>query len=82
MIRLNLGFIRSSSLPGVVGLCSGDLSNIAAIVNEAQERLINDPMAPDEGWWGSWAAMRFSVSVTNRRAYVITPNNINKTTHV
>ncbi len=76
MIRLNLGFIRSSSLPGVVGLCAGDQSGVAGIVNEAQERLINDPLAPDEGWWGSWGRMRFNVSVSNRHAYITTPNNI------
>jgi len=72
--------IRSSSLPGVVGLCANDLSAIAAIVNEAQERLINDPLAPDEGWWGGWATMAFNVTVqssgTVRHGYITAPSEV------
>ncbi len=36
-----------------------------AIVNESQERLISDPLAPDEGFLGSWAKMAFTVSRTS-----------------
>jgi len=49
---------------------------VAAITNEAQERLINDPMAPDEGWWGGWARMNFNVQATNRYAYITTPREV------
>lgn len=78
MMRLTLGAIRASSLPGSVGLCAADGSSVAAIVNEAQERLLNDPMAPDEGWWGGWGRMVFNVTVSsgNRYAYITTPNDI------
>lgn len=76
MIRLNLGFIRSSSLPGSVGLCASDIGSVAAIVNEAQERLLHDPMAPDEGFWGGWGRMVFNVTVSNRNGYIITPTDI------
>lgn len=68
--------VRSSPLPGAVGLCAGDISNVASIVNEAQERLLNDPMAPDEGWWGGWARMTFNATVTNRYAYIVTPQDV------
>lgn len=76
MNRPTLSLVKSSSLPGRVGLCATDTTAVAMIVNEAQERLLNDPMAPDEGWWGGWATMRFNVQVTNRYAYVITPHDI------
>jgi len=76
MIRLNLGFIRSSSLPGAVGLCGADIASISGIVNEAQERLLHDPMAPDEGWWGGWGRMVFNVNVSNRNGYIVTPKDI------
>lgn len=76
MIRLTLGMIRSSSFPESVGICASDVSRVANYVNECQERLINDPMAPDEGWWGGWARMQFTVSLTNRYAYITTPHDI------
>jgi len=67
---------RSSALPGAVGICATDISSVAAIVNEAQERLINDPLAPDEGFWGGWARMVFNVQVTNRVGYIVTPQEV------
>ena len=77
MMRLTLGAVRASSLPSAVGLCAADGSSVAAIVNEAQERLLNDPLAPDEGWWGGWARMVFNVTVgQGRYAYITTPNDI------
>lgn len=53
---------RASGLPDAIGVCSTDINSIRASVNEAQERLINDPLAPDEGWFGGWARMAFTVS--------------------
>lgn len=47
------------SLP--VGICASDIPGLAALANLTQERLIKDPMAPDEGWWGGWARMAFNV---------------------
>lgn len=57
--------IRASSLGQSVGFCTGNLSQIASIVNEAQERLMMDPMCPEEGWWGMWGTMAFNVQVIN-----------------
>ncbi len=45
-----------------------------SLVNEAQERLINDPLSPDEGWWGSWARMAFTVSRASPT--IVTPQGI------
>ena len=44
--------------------------------NDAQERLLIDPLCPDEGWYGGWVTMNLSVSVTNGAAYVVTPREI------
>ena len=62
MQRPRLFDFRSSTGPQALGLCATDITSIAAVVNEAQERLINDSLAPDEGWWGGWARMAFTVS--------------------
>jgi len=61
-------------MPQSVGLCATDISSIAAYANEACERLINDPTAPDEGWIGGWAKMAFTVSRTEPNIY--TPQGI------
>lgn len=45
-----------------MGLCQEDTASLAALVNEAQETLLNDPLQPDEGWWGTWIRTRFIVS--------------------
>ena len=45
-------------------------------MNEAQERLIMDPLAPDEGWYGGWAHMRFNVTVTNHTGKITTPREV------
>lgn len=76
MIRLNLGFIRSSSLPSAVGICAGDISNVAMFVNMAQERLLHDPMAPNEGYVGGYATMVFNMAVSNRHGYIVAPHDI------
>lgn len=76
MNRPRLYDVRSSSLAQAVGLCATDITSIAAIVNEAQERLINDPLAPEEGWWGSWVRMAFNVSQTG--PYIYTPREVSR----
>lgn len=76
MQRLRFVDIRLSSLPDTIGLCTSDGARVAAAVNEAQERLITDPMAPDEGWWGGWGRMLFNAQVSSQGAYIVTPANI------
>lgn len=51
-----------SRLPGLVGLCQADIPNIANYVNSAQRRLLLAREAGDEGWWGTWAEMAFTVN--------------------
>lgn len=76
MRRATLGLFRAAggSLP--VGICQGDLASTAAIVNLAQERLIMDPMAPEEGWWGGWVKMVFNVQAVSLSAFIVTPHDI------
>jgi len=50
--------------------------HVAAYVNECQQRLIEDPLAPDEGWYGSWASMLFNVVPSNFTATIITPREV------
>lgn len=79
MRRPTLADIRNSSLGQSVGLCSGNLSAVASAVNEAQERLLMDPMQPDEGWWGGWVKMVFTVATPvacGRYGYITAPQDI------
>lgn len=63
MPRITLADVRQSELPAAIGLCSGDTPQIAAAVNQAQQRLIN--AGGPTGWWGGWARLVFTVSTTN-----------------
>jgi len=74
--RPTAGLARNSSLPGIIGLCAADVSRVFAYVNEAQEKLIMDPLTPDEGWWGGSAVMSFTVIPSNGAAYIITPREV------
>lgn len=74
MLRSRLYDARTSGLPEAIGLCNTDTLSISGVVNEAQERLINDPLAPDEGWWGSWVRMAFNL--TQAQPYFITPREV------
>lgn len=44
-----------------LGMCASDLPRIARAANSAQERLLYDKAAGDEGWNGGWAEVVFSV---------------------
>jgi hypothetical protein len=64
-----------------MGICATD-PMVAAYCNDAQERLLMDPMAPDEGWWGGSATMNFTASITSGAAYVVTPREVGRLTDV
>lgn len=70
-------FGQALNTPGLtvaIGKCAR--SELAAAVNEAQELLIADELAPDEGWWGSWVTAVFNVTVNNFTGEIITPREI------
>lgn len=74
MQRTRLYDLRMSRAAQAVGLCKADLSRIADMANSAQRRLLLDRSAGDEGWWGTWAEMAFSVSTSN--PYITTPRDV------
>lgn len=57
-----------------LGVCVGNIPALAGLVNIATERLISDPMAPEEGWWGAWAKMAFPVSPSS--PYFVVPREV------
>jgi len=58
-----------------MGICIVD-PQVGNYCNAAQERLLMDPMTPDEGWWGGWVTLNLSVAVSNGAAYLTTPREI------
>lgn len=76
MNRPTLSTIRNGRLPALIGECAGNLNTLRALVNSAQERLLHDPLAPEEGWFGSAATMAFNMNASDRRAYLTTPRDV------
>lgn len=74
MNRLRLYDMRISGMPESVGICFTDIARVAEIVKEAEDRLLTDPMAPDEGWWGGYA--RYAFTVNPPFDYVVTPREV------
>lgn len=64
-MRLRLLDYRLSRAPLKVGVCQTDLGACAELVNTAQQRLVFAREAGDEGWYGSWARMKFIVTQTD-----------------
>lgn len=75
MTRPTLSTFRAQFPSEAMGTCQAD-PKVAAYCNEAQERLLIDPMAPDEGWWGGWVTMNLTASAVNASVYVVTPREI------
>lgn len=74
MQRLRFYDLRVSRLPGVVGLCSADGPRLADFVNTAQRRLVYAKESGDEGWWGTWAEIAFTVSRSS--PYITLPRGV------
>jgi hypothetical protein len=74
MQRLRLQDCRASRLPRVVGLCQEDGARIAQYVNTAQQRLLYCKEAGNDGWWGTFAEIAFTVNQAD--PYITTPRNV------
>jgi hypothetical protein len=74
MPRLTFANFRSSQGPSLCGLSQQDSGRCADIANRAQSRLLSCPEQGDEGWWGTWAEMAFTVSQT--APYLTTPRQV------
>ena len=80
-MRPTLSQFRAQWPAEATGICTAD-PQVVAYANEAQERLLMDPMTPDEGWWGGSATMNFTASITHGSAYVVTPREVARLTDV
>ena len=74
MNRLRLLDLRLGRLPSALGICASDINAIAQRANAAESRLIMCREAGDEGWWGSFAEMAFTVSQS--APYLTLPRNV------
>lgn len=72
--RLRFGDFRSSRVAQALVRCANDKGTLAAIVNSAQQRLLNARESGDEGWLGTWAEMVFNVDTTT--SFITTPRGI------
>lgn len=72
--RLRLGDFMASDGPELIGRCSSDVVQCAAIVNRAQKRLLTCREVGDEGWWGTWAEIAFTVSQSE--PFITTPRDV------
>lgn len=75
MQRATLSRFRAQWPAEAMGLCQSD-PQVANYCNDAQDRLLMDPLCPDEGWYGGWITMNLTATVTNGVAYVVTPREI------
>lgn len=77
MYRPTLSTFRAQFPAEAMGVCIVDPA-VANYCNEAQERLLMDPLAPDEGWWGTSATMAFSAVAVNGSLYITTPREVGR----
>lgn len=74
MNRATAGQFRASAGPAILGYCANNVPALYAILNEAQERLLIDPLAPDDGWAYGWVRMDFNLNPPN--FLIVTPRDI------
>lgn len=72
--RLRLFDIKLSDFPEVLGFCASDTARIAKAANACNRRLLYCREAGDEGWWGTFAEMLFTVSRT--QPYLTLPREV------
>lgn len=75
MNRPTLSNFRAQWPSEAMGICQADPA-VTTYCNEAQQRLMMDPLCPDEGWWGGWVTLNLTATVNNGTAYVVTPREI------
>lgn len=75
MNRPTLSQFRAQFPTEAMGVCQAD-PMVRTYCNDAQERLLLDPLCPDEGWWGGWITMALNVLANGTHAYVTLPREI------
>lgn len=71
-MRATLLTVKQSRIPELTGICADDTYRLAALVNDAQQRLIY--AGKEAGWWEGWAKVRFSV--TSAAPYITLPREL------
>lgn len=74
MNRLRGYDIRTSGVHEELGLCQGDSFRLFQLANRAERRLLMAPESGDEGWYGTWAEILFTLTRTT--PYWTAPRNI------
>lgn len=74
MRRLRLYDLRVSGDMDETGVCAGDIVRVGKQATKAQQRLIMCAETSDEGWWGTYAEMAFTVS--RDQPYLTTPRSV------
>lgn len=62
-MRLTLGRLSLTRFPEVIGKCPGDIPQISATANSADQRLVF--AGGETGWWGGWQRVIFAISRAN-----------------
>lgn len=75
MQRPTLAVFRAQFPTEVMGVCQTD-PKVAVYCNDAQQRLLMDPLAPEEGWWGGWVTLVLTATIHSGSAYVVAPRDI------
>lgn len=81
MTRYTLANFRQRWPAEAMGICQAD-PQVANYCNRAIDRLLMDPMAPENGWYGSWMRMAFTVSVSSGSAYLTAPREVARITDI
>ena len=81
MQRPTLANFRGQWPSEATGICQAD-PVVANWCNDAQQRLMIDPTAPEEGWWGGTATLNLTVQVQLHSAYVVTPREVARLTNI
>lgn len=76
MQRPTLQMAINDGIGTPLGICAADISGNAAAVNQAQEELMYDELAPDEGWWGGWIKMLFTVNSSLGSSFLTAPFDV------
>lgn len=81
MNRFTLANFRQRWPEESMGKCRAD-PEVANYCNRAIDRLLMDPLAPENGWYGSWVKMVFTVAVSRGSSYITTPREVARLTDI
>lgn len=66
----------AGSVGSPLGICVNNAPALAGLVNIGTEQLINDPDAPEEGWWGGWGRFVYNVTQGVQSQFITTQRGI------